>query len=263
MTIEQELAELTSNFTEPDVALKCWTKNEKYNAIKILRDHYKIVEVSDGRMSPDEGMNWVISAAEPKQVKESLNEGGDYDLILSESEDDFDLDPDDDFDLDDLDLDSLQDSSEIADADQLTVLKARAADLADKWKETYKQISKLAKELDLIASHNDELEIKIEKVNGEASDVDGDLDKVAVAMDELDQTDSEEVDDSFGPSEFDDRAALLPPDIKVEEFKPGIAEKQITESSYPWNKENGTIDLGHSEDPNELYLDPNRVDDDF
>lgn len=254
MTIEQELAKLTDNFTEDNVAVRCWTKNEKYNAIDIFKQHYNIVDVSDGRGSADEKLSWVIAASEPKQLKETL----------TEADETFDLDPDDDFDLSDLNTDSIQDSTDIANADQITVLKARAADLAKKWQDTYKQINELAKKLDLVVSHDEDLKITIDKADGSKADLDKDLDKVATAIDSLDSKEqNEEIDDSFGPSEYDDRAALLPPDIKVESLdleKPAV---QTTESYYPWNKDNGTNDLGQSNDPDELSLDINDVDDDF
>ena len=47
VSIEKELAALSNNFTEPRVAVKCWTFDEKEAAVKIFNKYYNNVDVSE------------------------------------------------------------------------------------------------------------------------------------------------------------------------------------------------------------------------
>ena len=63
--IEKELSELSNKFTDREVLVRTELEDEKTLAVNALRKHYRIVEPSDGRMSKDDKMSWVISASEP------------------------------------------------------------------------------------------------------------------------------------------------------------------------------------------------------
>ena len=65
--VEDQLKDLTNNFSEKDGVVRCWYEQEKVFGVQILKKHYKVVEVSDGRGSDDEDMSWVISYATPKR----------------------------------------------------------------------------------------------------------------------------------------------------------------------------------------------------
>ena len=261
LQIKTELARLSSEFTETPFEVRCWNEGEKNDAVKILKDYYKYVDVSDGRKSEDEQMCWYIAC---DGLKSKVNES----MLTEDEENGFDLDVDDDLDLDDLDLDTIDDSSEIDSADEITVLKKKAHDLAEKWFETYKQIGQLARKLDLVATHNDKLEIELKKADGEKADIDGDVDFID-AVDQINLNDKQEsenedsdIDDDFGPSEYDERAKHLPQDAPVGESLE-VPKVQVTESAYPWNKDNGTNNLSCGADPNELPLSLEDVDDEM
>lgn len=63
--VESALSSLTNQYTKEEGTVETSYEDEKNFAKKILRTHYKIVEVSDGRRSANEPMSWVISYAEP------------------------------------------------------------------------------------------------------------------------------------------------------------------------------------------------------
>jgi len=249
VTIEQELSTLTNNFTDKAPAVRCKTIEEKQEALKIFRQHYEVVEVSDGRKPGEKEMSWVIACSNPKDMNESLlEEGGDMDMELA----DFD-DPDDDLDLEDENYDSIDDISEIDKANKITLLKKKAADLAEKWRETYKEISILASDLDLTAVHDEELNIELKKTNGKDADIEGDLDEIDKEISDL-EDEAEDIDDSFGPSEYDSRAAALQdePETAYEESLQQPSDATLVEST-------SLI----SNDPNELPIRADEIDDDF
>lgn len=47
ISVEKELAALSNNFTEPRMAVKCWTFDEKEAAVKIFNKYYTNVKVSE------------------------------------------------------------------------------------------------------------------------------------------------------------------------------------------------------------------------
>jgi len=263
MSIEYQLAELSNNFTEQNGAVKCYTEVEKDQAKEIFNKYYDIVEISDGRKSDNDRLSYIIAYSNPKELKETLNEA-DKDAESELSEDEFlneldELDsedismmdnPDNDTDLSDLDVGAVDDASEVEEADQLTILKKRAHDTAEKWKDLFKQISDLAKDLDLVATHNDELEIELVKADGAKADVEQDLETINTELEnELDSLD-DEIDDDFGPSGFEDRAQNLK-DEPVGESLEQAQNISINESSVV------------NVDPNELHISEDEIDDDF
>ncbi|MBO7211313.1 MAG: hypothetical protein J6V44_09975 [Methanobrevibacter sp.] len=62
---EKVLKDYTNDWKKESGTSRTYYKKEKDNATDILKKHYKVVEVSDGRGSNDEEMSWVISYAEP------------------------------------------------------------------------------------------------------------------------------------------------------------------------------------------------------
>lgn len=62
---EKALKDYTKNWTKDSGTSRTYYKAEKDNGIDILKKHYKVVEVSDGRGSEDEEMSWVISYSDP------------------------------------------------------------------------------------------------------------------------------------------------------------------------------------------------------
>ena len=62
---EKALKDYTKNWTKDSGTSRTYYKKEKDNGIEILKKHYKVVEVSDGRGSEDEEMSWVISYSDP------------------------------------------------------------------------------------------------------------------------------------------------------------------------------------------------------
>ena len=69
--VEQDLKSITKNFTEKEGELKCGFKEEKDFGVEILKQHYKVVEVSgDDRR---EGTWYHISFAEPLNKNESVD----------------------------------------------------------------------------------------------------------------------------------------------------------------------------------------------
>lgn len=78
--VEQDLKSITNNFTEKEGELKCGFEEEKNFGVEILKQHYKIVEVSgDDRR---EGAWYHISYAEPKNLKEGFSSNIDLDRII-------------------------------------------------------------------------------------------------------------------------------------------------------------------------------------
>lgn len=63
--INDFLVSRSKNFTVADDVIKTYYKNEKDTAVQILKKHYKLVDVSDGRHSEDDEMVYVIAYAEP------------------------------------------------------------------------------------------------------------------------------------------------------------------------------------------------------
>lgn len=62
---EKVLKDYTNDWKKESGTSRTYYKKEKDNAIDILKKHYKVVEVSDGRGSNDEEMSWIISYSEP------------------------------------------------------------------------------------------------------------------------------------------------------------------------------------------------------
>ena len=62
---EKVLKDYTKNWTKESGISRTYYKKEKDSATDILKKHYKVVEVSDGRGSNDEEMSWVMSYSEP------------------------------------------------------------------------------------------------------------------------------------------------------------------------------------------------------
>lgn len=64
-----QLKELTNDFTDKDGTVRCWYEQEKIYGVKVLKKYYNVVEVSDGRMSNEEDMSWVIAYSDPKETR--------------------------------------------------------------------------------------------------------------------------------------------------------------------------------------------------
>ena len=62
--VEAQLRELTHNFTDASGELKCFFREEKDYGRDILKQHYRVVEVSDGRHGYHEPMCYVLAFAE-------------------------------------------------------------------------------------------------------------------------------------------------------------------------------------------------------
>ncbi len=69
----------TKDFTKDSGTIRTYYKEEKDDARKVLRDHYKNVEISDGRRSSDEEMCWVLAFSQPKALKEAVDWSHDMD----------------------------------------------------------------------------------------------------------------------------------------------------------------------------------------
>lgn len=65
--VENKLSELTNRFKESSGNIRCWYEVEKQSAIKILKNYYDIVEVSDDRRDDNDEINWIISYSNPKK----------------------------------------------------------------------------------------------------------------------------------------------------------------------------------------------------
>ena len=65
---EAFLKERTNNYTKEDGAVQTYYQTEKDNARDILKQHYKYVDVSDGRRAKDDEMRWVIAFSTPKKA---------------------------------------------------------------------------------------------------------------------------------------------------------------------------------------------------
>lgn len=75
-----ELKELTLNFTKDMDSVICYMEEEKDLVRDILKDKYEVVDVSDGRRTYGERMNWIIAYAMPKAITRSMKEAyTDYD----------------------------------------------------------------------------------------------------------------------------------------------------------------------------------------
>ena len=252
--IEQILSVLTNSFTEStsstNKGIVIDDIDKRDAAVNILKKYYEDVDFDEGK-SVDGGIHkYILKYSNP--LKESLilceddepeedaeeapkedsaednsdSSEDDINLETEEPEDEFDLDPDDDLDLSEMPLDTIDDSSEIDNADDITILKKRASDLADKWKDTFKQICDNARVLGLIATHDDELNIELKKSDGSLSDYEYDLDYLeqnpidTTNVNDVDNYDtfddlsdnennSDGIDDDFGPSKYDTRAESL------------------------------------------------------
>lgn len=75
--VERELKDITNDFTDKDGNIRCYWEQEKEYGKQILKDHYDIIEVSDGRTGKGEDMSWVISYANPKIDMEKEYQRGD------------------------------------------------------------------------------------------------------------------------------------------------------------------------------------------
>lgn len=71
--IERVIKQLTKDFKVVEGILRTYYEQEKQAAVEVLKKHYNVVEVSDGRFDNNDDISYVISYAEPK-VDESLNE---------------------------------------------------------------------------------------------------------------------------------------------------------------------------------------------
>lgn len=69
--VERELKKITNDWTD-EGTIRCYWEQEKEYGLQLLKDHYKHVDVSDGRTGPGEDMSWVLAYAKPKAP---LNEG--------------------------------------------------------------------------------------------------------------------------------------------------------------------------------------------
>lgn len=67
--VEAELRKMTNNFTVESGAVSCFFREEKDYGRDVLKQYYKVVEVSDGRRSEDEPMSYVIAFAERDNKK--------------------------------------------------------------------------------------------------------------------------------------------------------------------------------------------------
>jgi hypothetical protein len=62
--VEAELRKMTNNFTVESGEVSCFFRVEKDYGRDVLKQHYRVVEVSDGRKSEDEPMCYVLAFAE-------------------------------------------------------------------------------------------------------------------------------------------------------------------------------------------------------
>ena len=85
--IIKTIRDLTNNYTSQSGTLRTYYRVEKNAAMNELRNHYNVVEVSDGRRDAHDDINWVIAYADPiVEEDDTKNES------LTESR----LDPDND-----------------------------------------------------------------------------------------------------------------------------------------------------------------------
>ena len=85
--IVKTIRDLTNNYTSQSGTLRTYYRVEKNAAMNELRNHYNVVEVSDGRRDAHDDINWVIAYADPiVEEDDTQNES------LTESR----LDPDND-----------------------------------------------------------------------------------------------------------------------------------------------------------------------
>lgn len=85
--IVKTIRDLTNNYTSQRGTLRTYYRVEKNAAMNELRNHYNVVEVSDGRRDAHDDINWVIAYADPiVEEDDTQNES------LTESR----LDPDND-----------------------------------------------------------------------------------------------------------------------------------------------------------------------
>lgn len=85
--IVKTIRDLTNNYTSQSGTLRTYYRVEKNAAMNELRNHYNVVEVSDGRRDAHDDINWVIAYADP-----IVKEGDTENESLTESR----LDPDND-----------------------------------------------------------------------------------------------------------------------------------------------------------------------
>lgn len=85
--IVKTIRDLTNNYTSQSGTLRTYYRVEKNAAMNELRNHYNVVEVSDGRRDAHDDINWVIAYADP-----IVEEDGTKNESLTESR----LDPDND-----------------------------------------------------------------------------------------------------------------------------------------------------------------------
>ena len=246
ISIEKELAALSNNFTEPRVAVKCWTFDEKEAAVKIFNKYYTNVNVSEKNTNSATNNCWVILGEDP-----IINDNLDY-LIESDISSPG-------FNISSLKLSAIGDTTDIKTANSITVLKRRAANIAKQWNDLYNQISKLARKIDLVASHDLDLNIELKKIDDTDSNIDNDLafiDNAEKSFNELkaEKNSASDIDDSFGPSEYDDRAAMLKDDAPIEEDLNTQAKdvQFISESTQAFTPSS-----------DELYINESDIDDDF
>lgn len=85
--IVKTIRDLTNNYTSQSGTLRTYYRVEKNAAMNELRNHYNVVEVSDGRRDAHDDINWVIAYADP-----IVEEDNTQNESLTESR----LDPDND-----------------------------------------------------------------------------------------------------------------------------------------------------------------------
>lgn len=85
--IVKTIRDLTNNYTSQSGTLRTYYRVEKNAAMNELRNHYNVVEVSDGRRDAHDDINWVIAYADPIVEEENTKNES-----LTESR----LDPDND-----------------------------------------------------------------------------------------------------------------------------------------------------------------------
>jgi hypothetical protein len=67
--IKSALEDITNNFTKATGSVQTEYEDEVSIAKRILKQYYKVVEVSDGRNFDNDSITWNISYAKPLEVK--------------------------------------------------------------------------------------------------------------------------------------------------------------------------------------------------
>lgn len=71
--VEKELKNITNDWLDEDGNIRCYWEQEKEYGKQILKNHYKYVDISDGRTGSGQDMSWVLSYSKPiEKVNESF-----------------------------------------------------------------------------------------------------------------------------------------------------------------------------------------------